>query len=61
LLMGIEPFAEADVEWKLFNIKKDPTEMKDLAKENPDQLKKMIGMYAAYEKQVGYVPAKAAQ
>jgi arylsulfatase A-like enzyme len=48
-----------DGQWKLYNIVQDPTESKDLSKQFPDQLKKMIALYAQYEKNVGYVPSSA--
>lgn len=49
-----EPYG--DGQWKLYNIVQDPTESKDLSKQFPDQLKKMIALYEQYEKNVGYVP-----
>ena len=52
-----KPFG--DGQWKLYNIVKDPTESRDLAKQYPDRLNKMIALYGQYEKKVGYVPFSA--
>jgi arylsulfatase len=57
LKMGIAPYADANVGWKLFNMRMDPTEQKDLADLYPKQLDKMVAMYNEYEAEVGFVPA----
>ncbi|HLO48206.1 MAG TPA: arylsulfatase [Kamptonema sp.] len=49
-----------DGTWKLYNLSLDPTELKDLSKMYPLQLKKMIALYEKYEKEKGVVPAKPA-
>lgn len=45
-----------ETEWMLYNIKKDPTEMHDLAKENPKKLKEMIALYKSEAKRIGVEP-----
>jgi len=41
--------------WKLYNIKKDPGETKDLSKEQPELLNKLIEAWKRYAKEVGVI------
>ena len=45
-----------ETEWMLYNIKKDPTEMCNLAKENPKKLKEMVSLYNSEAKRIGVEP-----
>ena len=40
-------------EWELFNLTQDPAEMKDLSKQYPDKLKKMVAQWEQYQKDNG--------
>lgn len=40
----------------LYNIKKDPTEMCNLAKENPKKLKELVSLYNSEAKRIGVEP-----
>jgi arylsulfatase A-like enzyme len=40
-------------EWELFNIDQDPAEMKDLSKQHPDKLKKMVSQWEQYRQDNG--------
>jgi len=44
-----------DENWKLYNIKKDPGETKDLSKEQPELLNKLIEAWKRYAKEVGVI------
>ncbi len=46
-----EPYGEA--EWKLYNLKTDPGETKDLSNKNPELLKKIIDGWNQYADEVG--------
>ena len=39
--------------WELYNIAKDPSETTDLAKREPDRVKKMAASFAAWQRRVG--------
>ena len=43
-------------EWELYDMNADPSEVHDLAKENPDLVAELVSAYADYEKQNGVVP-----
>ena len=40
-----------DGEWRLFNIKKDPGETRDLAQEEPTRLQQMLSAYERYQRE----------
>jgi arylsulfatase/uncharacterized sulfatase len=40
-----------DGEWRLFNIKKDPGETRDLAQEEPSRLQQMLSAYERYQRE----------
>ena len=40
-----------DGEWRLFNIKKDPGETRDLAQEEPARLQQMLSAYERYQRE----------
>jgi arylsulfatase A-like enzyme len=42
-------------EWQLFNLKADPAETHDLAKDNPDQLKDLVALWDEYAKNNGVI------
>ena len=42
-------------DWQLFNLRNDPGETRDLAKENPDKLKELIVLWDHYVKQNGVI------
>ncbi len=42
-------------EWQLFNLKNDPGETRDLAKENPDKVKEMLALWNEYVKTNGVI------
>ncbi|MGB3511195.1 MAG: sulfatase-like hydrolase/transferase, partial [Microcoleaceae cyanobacterium] len=44
-----------DGEWKLFNIRQDPRELTNLARQYPDRLKEMITLYEQYEEEKGVI------
>lgn len=54
---GAVPGNPAAQPWGLFNLEKDPTEMRDLSDKYPDRLKLMEKLYLRYAKQVGFVSA----
>ena len=41
--------------WQLYNLKHDPHELHDLATEQPDQLKRLIGLWDAYAERNGVI------
>ena len=43
-------------EWELYNMNADPSEVHNLAKENPAKVNELIQAYADYEKRNGVVP-----
>ena len=45
-----------DGRWRLYDIKRDPGETRDLSVAEPERLKAMLGDYAAYEARVGVAP-----
>jgi arylsulfatase A-like enzyme len=51
-------FPLGDGQWKLFNIKQDIREAKDLSKEHPDILEKMVSAYDKYAQNVGIIEPK---
>ena len=51
-------FPIGDGHWKLFNIKQDIREAKDLSKEHPDILEKMVSAYDKYAQNVGIIEPK---
>jgi len=42
-----------DMEWHLYNLKNDPSELNDLAKKEPKRFQKMLAAYQTYAKNVG--------
>lgn len=48
--------ALANSDWKLYNIDKDPTEIKNIINENPDLAKKLIKKYEQWANEVGVKP-----
>ena len=42
-----------DMEWHLYNLENDPSELNDLAQQEPERLQKMLAGYEAYAKSVG--------
>ena len=42
-------------EWQLFNLKSDPAETHDLAKDNPNQLKELVALWDEYAKNNGVI------
>ncbi|PTX19936.1 arylsulfatase [Pontibacter mucosus] len=48
------PFGDGKT-WHLFNLKDDPREQRDLAKQNPDKLNELLGDWGAYTQAVGYI------
>lgn len=44
---------KGEADWELYNLKQDGGETKNLAADNPDQVKKMSTAYEAWKKQVG--------
>ena len=42
-------------EWQLFNLKADPAETHDLAKDNPNQLKELVALWDEYAKKNGVI------
>lgn len=45
-----------ETEWMLYNIKEDPTEMHNIAKENPKKLAEMVALYNSEAKRIGVEP-----
>ena len=43
-------------EWKLFDLKRDPSEANDLADAQPDRFAQMLTLYEAYEREYGVIP-----
>jgi arylsulfatase len=43
-------------EWELYDMNADPSEVHDLANENPDKVAELVQAYADYEKQNGVIP-----
>ena len=52
----MRPGMFGDGKWHLYDIKKDPGETTPLEGEQPERLKKMIGIYKEYAKDKGIVP-----
>ena len=42
-------------EWQLYDLKKDPSELHDLAATEPDRLAEMMAKYAEYSESVGVI------
>jgi arylsulfatase/uncharacterized sulfatase len=42
-----------DTKWHLYNLENDPSEINDLAQQEPERLQKMLAAYEAYAKNVG--------
>jgi len=42
-----------DMQWHLYNLKDDPSELNDLAQKEPERFQKMLAAYEAYAKNVG--------
>ncbi|MFN0200582.1 MAG: sulfatase-like hydrolase/transferase [Bacteroidia bacterium] len=42
-----------DIEWHLYNLENDPSELNDLAQQEPERFQKMLAAYEAYAKNVG--------
>lgn len=55
LRISLPPFG--DGQWKLFNLRTDPTELNDLSKQEPERLAAMIFLYKQYEQANGIIPA----
>ena len=49
-----DPVAEA-YQWKLFNLAEDPTELNDVAGQNPGKLREMIRLWDEYEERNGVI------
>lgn len=61
LRLGDHPFGGTEpAEWQLFNLAMDPAELVNLASQYPQQLQKMVQLYEAREKEVGYIASGAA-
>lgn len=59
LKLGDKPWGNGPSEpWKLYNLRIDPTETKDLSQMYPEKLKEMIELYEKQEKDWGFVPAQ---
>jgi len=46
-----QPIGKGD--WELFDIKEDPAELRDLADENPQKLKELVGQWEQYKEENG--------
>ena len=46
-------------EWQLYDLKKDPSELHDLAEREPDRLAEMVMKYAEYSASVGVIDVPA--
>jgi len=46
-----EPIGKSD--WELFNIKEDPSELRDLSDKNPQKLKELVGQWERYKEENG--------
>jgi arylsulfatase len=46
-------------EWKLYNLKQDPSELRDLSKEQPELLAQLVGHYDKYGERVGVLEMPA--
>ncbi|MHC4074351.1 MAG: arylsulfatase [Planctomycetota bacterium] len=46
-------------EWQLYDLKKDPSELHDLAEREPDRLAEMVAKYAEYSASVGVIDVGA--
>jgi arylsulfatase len=42
-------------EWKLYNLREDPAELRDLSSENPDKKKALLALWDQYVKQNGVI------
>ncbi len=42
-----------DTKWYLYNLKNDPSELNDIARQEPERFQKMLAAYEAYAKNVG--------
>ena len=45
--------------WKLYNIKKDPSELHDLSKQEPALLAELVAKYAEYSESLGIIDMPA--
>jgi arylsulfatase len=52
---GYRPQAVADGTWALYNLASDPGETRDLAAQEPEQLKKLVAAWDAYAKDAGVI------
>ena len=52
----VRPGMYGDGKWHLYDIKKDPGEMRPLEADQPERLRKMIGIYERYAEEKGLVP-----
>ena len=58
LKLGDAPWGSGPSEpWKLFNLRIDPTETKDLSQLYPEKLEEMVKLYEKQEEDWGFVPA----
>lgn len=55
LIFMAPPYGEN--EWHLYNLREDPREMTDLAKQEPDKFEELKADWNAYAKAVGYIEA----
>lgn len=55
LIFVAPPYGEND--WHLYNLKDDPREIDDLAREHPDKFAELKAEWEAYAKAVGYIEA----
>jgi arylsulfatase len=59
LKLGDKPWGNGASEpWKLYNLRIDPTETKDLSRMYPEKLQEMIKLYEQEERDWGFVPAE---
>jgi arylsulfatase A-like enzyme len=54
-ILNILRAAGGSGDWQLFNLKNDPAESRDLAKQNPIKLKEMIAVWGRYAKENGVI------
>lgn len=55
ILFMAPPYGES--EWHLYNLREDPQELNNIARENPEKLAEMLAEWTAYSKSVGYIEA----
>lgn len=46
-------------EWKLYNLKEDPSELHDLGEQNPELLAELTALYGEYSESVGIIDMPA--